>query len=77
CFAETTTLGVRWQLVHRAVLERSTETSLIDEHKVGLKHATRPDGLSTAKAEMDDLANAGDHKQREQLRRQVEAKSEH
>ncbi|MDP7220354.1 MAG: nickel pincer cofactor biosynthesis protein LarC [Arenicellales bacterium] len=77
CFAETTTLGVRWQLVQRAVLERSTETSLIDEHKVGLKHATRPDGLSTAKAEMDDLANAGDHKQREQLRRQVEAKSEH
>ena len=72
CFVETTTLGVRWHLVHRAVLERSTESRLIDDHKIRVKHATRPEGQSTAKAEMDDLAGAGGHQQRQRLRRHVE-----
>ena len=39
---------------------------------VRVKTATRPDGTRTAKAEMDDVAAAGDHAARMRLRRRVE-----
>ena len=73
CFAETTTLGVRWQIVQRAVLPRETRTEDVGSVRVRVKRAQRPDGRMTDKVEMDDLAGAGrGYEAREKLRSTVE-----
>ncbi len=74
CFDETTTLGVRHQLIARSVLERS-ETSIADAtgSKVRVKFARRPDGELSAKAESDDVRAGGARRGREGLRRASEA----
>jgi uncharacterized protein (TIGR00299 family) protein len=59
CLTETRTLGLRWQIVNRAVLPRRPVADPADERTVRVKRAVRPDGLVTAKAEADDLADAG------------------
>ncbi len=51
CFSETTTLGLRWEISRRAILERRQAD--------GVKLVRRPEGVTTAKAEMDQAA-AGD-----------------
>ena len=51
CFAETSTIGLRWQGAQRAVLPRQ----LADADQVRVKTVTRPAGPSR-KAESDDLA---------------------
>ena len=51
CFAETATIGLRWQIAHRMVLPRT----LAEGGAVRVKTATRPAGPSR-KAESDDLA---------------------
>jgi len=73
-FAETTTLGVRHQLLARSVLVRH-EASIVGANggSVRVKLAQRPDGALSAKAESDDLRAVGDHKEREILRRASEA----
>jgi uncharacterized protein (TIGR00299 family) protein len=48
CFAETTTLGLRWEMSRRAILAR--------QQADGVKLATRPGGVKTAKAEIDEVA---------------------
>jgi hypothetical protein len=48
CFNETTTLGLRWELSRRAILAR--------EQAGDVKLVTRPSGIMTAKAEMDQMA---------------------
>ena len=48
CFSETTTLGLRWEISRRAVLQR--------EDADGVKLVARPGGVKTAKAEMDEVA---------------------
>jgi uncharacterized protein (DUF111 family) len=73
CFAETSTLGVRWQIVSRAVLIRDTRTEDVNGIRVRVKRARRPDDVTTEKAEMDDLAGADRSRAaREALRRRVE-----
>lgn len=73
CFLETTTLGVRWRMVERAVLERDTESYQLVGREIRVKRARRPGGIATGKAEMDDLAaEGGGFAGRERLRRQVE-----
>jgi pyridinium-3,5-bisthiocarboxylic acid mononucleotide nickel chelatase len=72
CFAETTTLGVRHQLVARSVLERR-EITIAGAAAVRVKLARRPGGELSAKAESDDLHPGGDHGGREKLRRASEA----
>jgi len=76
CFDETTTLGVRYQVVERAVLERDELEVAIEGRRLSVKRARRgaaSDGRVTAKASMDDLASAeGGRAGRERLRRQVE-----
>jgi pyridinium-3,5-bisthiocarboxylic acid mononucleotide nickel chelatase len=74
CFAETTTLGVRHQLLARSVLARS-ETTIAgpDGSAVRVKLAQRPDGVLSAKAESDDLRTGGERSGRENLRRASEA----
>ncbi|MBX2806677.1 MAG: LarC family nickel insertion protein [Hyphomicrobiales bacterium] len=67
-FSQTTTLGVREQIVTRHVLERWSE----ERGGVRVKGAMRGDRASR-KAEFDDLArNAHDHESRKALRRKVE-----
>jgi pyridinium-3,5-bisthiocarboxylic acid mononucleotide nickel chelatase len=74
CFAETTTLGVRRQLLARSVLEREeTAVGAAAGAKVRVKLARRPDGEMSAKAESDDLRAGGGRSGRERLRRKSEA----
>jgi len=54
CFNETTTLGLRWEMRNRAILRR--------QQSAGVKLVTRPSGATTAKAEIDHVAQNGvDH----------------
>jgi len=74
CFAETTTLGVRHQLIARSVLERKASTvAAAAGAAVRVKLARRPDGTLSAKAESEDLRAGGDRNGRERLRRASEA----
>jgi uncharacterized protein (TIGR00299 family) protein len=74
CLDETTTLGVRWQVVERASLARDEERVATDGGAVAVKSATRPDGSVTRKAQMEDLARAGGgHAARQARRRTAEA----
>jgi len=69
CFRETTTLGVRWHEVSRAALARASATVTVEGRPVRVKSVQRPGGVSTAKAEIDDLASvAGGHAERERVR---------
>lgn len=73
CFRETTTLGVRHQIVERAVLDRRIFRVTHDDAEIGVKVAERPDGVLTAKAESMDLSRHGSgHAGRARLRRRVE-----
>ncbi len=55
CFAETTTLGLRWRIEARAVLARESRTVAGAQGEVAVKVALRPDGTRTAKAEQDHI----------------------
>lgn len=68
CFRETTTLGVRVERVERRVLTRE---GAVAADGTRLKRVRRPGG-ATVKAEMKDLAAAGDHAARERRRRIAE-----
>jgi len=73
CFAETSTLGLRSQVVERRVLPRQHETVEVDGRRVRVKVAQRP-LARTAKVESDDLlAVNGGRAAREQARRDAEA----
>jgi uncharacterized protein (DUF111 family) len=74
CFAETTTLGVRHQVLARSVLARK-ETTIADAdgRAMRVKLARRPDGALSAKAESDDVRAGGERSGRENLRRDSEA----
>lgn len=74
CFAETTTLGVRWQTVRRAALEREEAVADVAGEPVRIKRAHRAGGEVTVKAEMDDVARAdGGRAGREERRRRAES----
>ena len=75
CFAETTTLGVRWETVRRAALDRKGGMKAVSASQlVRVKRTLRPGGEVTVKAEMDDLANAdGGRAGREERRRRAES----
>ena len=72
-FAQTTTLGVRWQEVNRAVLARDAVRVHEGRGAVRVKRARRPGEGFTVKAEMDDVAALGvGRKARERVRREAE-----
>lgn len=52
CFTETSTIGLRWSIAARAELAR--DDTAVDG--VGIKRVRRPGGVTTAKAELADLA---------------------
>ena len=58
CFTQTSTLGIRCEIVARAVLPRQFDVVELDGRTYRVKLALRPDGELTAKAELDDLAQA-------------------
>ena len=68
CFAETTTIGLRWSLVQRAVLARQTVRD--PAGTVNVKVARRPLG-PTAKAESDDISEPGAGRAARQRRRRI------
>jgi hypothetical protein len=75
CFAETTTLGVRYQTLERRKLRRRQAEVETGGRAVRVKLAERPGGL-TAKAEADDLSRViGDRDERERVRRLAESAS--
>ncbi|MGF1528245.1 MAG: LarC family nickel insertion protein [Candidatus Competibacterales bacterium] len=70
---ETSTLGVRWQLVQRAIVPREAAVHAATVGEVRLKRAHRPDGGVTVKAEMDDIAQTpGGRREREAQRYRAE-----
>jgi uncharacterized protein (DUF111 family) len=72
-FDETSTLGVRWRLERRAVLQRTHNETSVGGRVMRIKHDDRPGGRTT-KAEMDDLAQLdGGRRQREAMRRRLES----
>jgi uncharacterized protein (DUF111 family) len=73
CFVETTTIGLRWRIEARAVLAREVVTVAVPDGEVAVKVATRPGGLRSAKAELDQVAGDG-HAARSNRRRAAEAR---
>jgi uncharacterized protein (TIGR00299 family) protein len=71
CFEQTTTIGLRTQLVAARALPRNLATATIDGRQIRLKTVHRPSGPTT-KAELDDLAPLSTHAARTRLRRQAE-----
>ena len=72
CFSETTTLGVRYQLMQRRKLARANTTVEAAGRQVRVKIAERP-GRKTAKVEADDLLNViGGRAGREHLKHEAE-----
>jgi len=58
CFAETSTLGLRWREERRRVLRRNEVAASVDGAAVRVKIAERPGGERTAKAAQDDVLSA-------------------
>lgn len=75
CFLQTTTLGLRWTVSRRATLNR--ETVVVDDNaeSVSVKLVERPDGTVSAKTEVEDIRNHGDHSQRQTRRRETEKRA--
>jgi hypothetical protein len=67
CLSETSTIGLRWRIESRRVLEREA-----GDGEVRTKRARRPDGGVTVKAEANDLAEAGGYAARGLRRREAE-----
>ena len=74
CFAETTTIGLRWRIEARAVLAREVVSVAAPDGDVAVKIVARPGGARTAKAEVDHVA-AGGHAARAEKRRAAEARA--
>jgi pyridinium-3,5-bisthiocarboxylic acid mononucleotide nickel chelatase len=71
CFRETTTIGLRTQLVRGSVLPRETAEVDVNGEKLRVKLVDRPGGFS-GKTEADDVRSLPDHTARAKLRREAE-----
>jgi len=71
CFAQTTTIGLRTQIVAARALPRRIAEATVDGAHVRVKIVERPGG-TTGKAEADDVAQGATHAQRISLRRRAE-----
>ncbi len=69
CFTQTTTIGLRVQSLERQILVRKASAATVGNYTQRVKTVLRPAGITTVKAEMDDLAShANSHAEREALR---------
>ena len=71
CFRETSTIGLRTQIVAGRTLARHMAEVSVAGQTVRVKRVARPDGM-TGKAESDDVQAAHGHAGRQQLRRAAE-----
>jgi uncharacterized protein (TIGR00299 family) protein len=71
CFTQTTTIGLRTQLVAARALPRRIASVQMPQGEIRVKLVDRPGG-NTAKAELDDLAPTETHAGRARLRRAAE-----
>ena len=72
CFSETTTIGLRFQVMQRRKLARASTTVEAAGRQMRVKVAERP-GRKTAKVEADDLLNVtGGRVERERLQLEAE-----
>ena len=72
CFSETTTIGLRFQLMQRRKLARASTTVEAAGRQMRVK-VTERSGRKTAKVEADDLLNViGGRAERERLQREAE-----
>jgi uncharacterized protein (TIGR00299 family) protein len=72
CFAETTTIGLRYQTVEGIGLPRRMESVTVDGHELRVKIVERA-GKLTAKTDSDDVIGHANHHRRASLRRRAEA----
>ena len=73
CFAETTTIGLRWRVEQRIVLPRATRTVPSEDGAIPVKVVDRGEAGRSAKAEIDAVAErAGGHEERSRARRAAE-----
>ena len=72
CFEETTTIGLRYHMVHGAALPRTIEQVEAGGRAVRVKAVRRPEGLTTAKAEAADVSATRGHAARMGARRDAE-----
>ena len=56
CFTQTTTLGIREEQITRHILSRRISQEHLDQGLVQVKTVLRPDGTTTAKTEIDSVA---------------------
>ncbi len=71
CFLETSTIGLRYRIEQRRVLER--EDIVVAGGAMGAKRVTRPDGRRTTKVDMEALARqASGQGERSRVRRLAE-----
>ncbi len=73
CFEETTTIGLRYHLVHGAALVRSFQEVETPSGSVRVKAVRRPNRQASAKGEVADVAAIRGHEARVRLRRDAEA----
>lgn len=73
CFAETSTIGLRWHMEERTTLSRaSTLTMTAAGSAVRIKNVVRPEGDTIRKAESDDLRGLPGLQARRALKAQAE-----
>ncbi len=68
CFLQTTTIGLRWRVTARAILERDVVHSRTDSGSVAVKRVIRPDGTLSAKADADSMRERGGFAKRKKSR---------
>ena len=72
CLEETTTIGLRYQVLDRYILSRESLSVPVDGQSIGVKAVTRG-ALTRVKAEADDIAAVpGGREARDRLRRRVD-----
>ncbi len=73
CFEETTTIGLRYHLVHGAALTRRFDEVATASGLLRVKAVRRPGAQASAKTESADVAAVRGHEARARLRRDAEA----
>lgn len=76
CLSETSTIGLRWHVEDRDVLERETDIAHHDAGALRVKRVRRPDGTVTGKVESDDLAPLETYAARSRAKKRIEERTD-